>query len=85
MLAFVGKPLCQVVLWGFSLGTYPVLNVAAKYFVKGVVLQCPIASVGCFFQDKFFTEIKFKEDYFANIDIISQVKGKIFMMHSSSD
>lgn len=49
-----------------------------------MILQCPIASVSCFFKnaDELFTDIKFKEDYFANIDYISKIKGKMFIMHS---
>jgi pimeloyl-ACP methyl ester carboxylesterase len=40
----------RVVLWGFSLGTYPVAYCASKYEVRGVILQSPIASIGCAFK-----------------------------------
>lgn len=39
----------EIVLWGFSLGTFPVVVTASKYKVGGVILQCPIASVNCLF------------------------------------
>jgi hypothetical protein len=52
VLAWINKPLNQIILWGFSLGSYPVLSAAAKYPVKGVILQCPIASVACFFKEE---------------------------------
>ena len=39
----------DIILWGFSLGTYPVIHAASKYPVKGIVLQCPIASISCIF------------------------------------
>ncbi len=39
----------DVILWGFSLGTYPVVYNAAKYPVSAVILQCPIASISCLF------------------------------------
>jgi predicted peptidase len=29
--------------------------------------------------------MKFKEDYFANIDYIAEIKNKLFIMHSSGD
>jgi hypothetical protein len=51
VLGWIDKPLNQIILWGFSLGSFPVISAAAKYPVKGVILQCPISSVGCFFKD----------------------------------
>lgn len=49
VLAWVNRPLDKIILWGFSLGTYPVLHCASRYPVKAIILQCPIASVSCFF------------------------------------
>ena len=31
VLAWIKKPLNQIILWGFSLGSYAVLSAAAKY------------------------------------------------------
>ena len=87
MLAWVtkGQSLENIILWGFSLGTYPVLYNAAKHQVKAVILQCPIASIACFFQSELSPEIKFKEDHFSNLSLIEKVKSKILIMHSSAD
>jgi hypothetical protein len=60
VIAYLNRPLTKVVLWGFSLGSYPVVYTAAKYPVKAIVLQCPIGSVACFFADKLDSEVKFK-------------------------
>ena len=37
------------------------------------------------FYDEYDVKVKFKEDHFANIDLITSVKGKILMMHSVAD
>ena len=37
------------------------------------------------FHNDLKTDIKFTEDYFANIDLIAKVKGKVFIVHSSND
>jgi hypothetical protein len=74
-----------VILWGFSLGTYPVVYNAAKYKVKACVLQCPIGSLSCMFYDEYAVNVKFKEDHFANIDHIANISSKILMMHSVAD
>jgi hypothetical protein len=62
-----------------------VLSAAAKYPVKGVILQCPIASVSCFFTDNFSPDINLKQDFFSNLNLITSVKSKIFMVHSHAD
>ena len=75
----------DVILWGFSLGSFPVLYAASKYHVRGVLLQSPIASINCLFHSNLHEDIKFKEDYFSNIELIEKVKSKLFIVHSSGD
>ena len=79
------KSIRDVILWGFSLGSYPVLYAAAKYNVKGVLLQAPIASINCIFHSDLHENIKFNEDYFSNLELIEKVKGRVFIVHSSGD
>lgn len=50
----------DLILWGFSLGSFPVVAAAAKYAVNSVILQCPIASVNCLFYSELDPSIKFK-------------------------
>lgn len=49
-----------MILWGFSLGTYPVTVSAARHRVKATILQCPIGSLSCMFYDEYERDIKFK-------------------------
>lgn len=60
MLSWANKPLQSVILWGFSLGSFPVVINAAKYGIKAVILQCPIGSLACMFYEEYDSEIKFK-------------------------
>jgi len=53
--------------------------------VLGTVLQCPIASVSCLFYKELQADMKFKEDFFANIDHIADIKNKMIIIHSSGD
>ena len=85
VVAWLGKPMSQIVLWGFSLGSFPVVYNAAKHLVKAVVLQSPIASISCIFQKELSKNTYFKEDYLANLKYFELIRGKIFMAHSSSD
>jgi pimeloyl-ACP methyl ester carboxylesterase len=85
VLAWLCRPLDEVMLWGFSLGTYPVTMAAAKLPLKATILQCPIGSLSCMFYDEYERDIKFKEDHFANIDHIAAVSGRVLLLHSMAD
>lgn len=87
VLAWLTKntKLSDIILWGFSLGSFPVVVNASKYKVGGVILQCPIASVSCLFHEKLHPEMSFKDDHFANIDHMAGIKSKIMILHSSGD
>ena len=41
----------EIILWGFSLGTFPTAKVAAKRNFKGIILQSPLASVYSLFSE----------------------------------
>lgn len=79
------KDMKDVILWGFSLGTFPVISTATKYPVKGILLQCPIASIACIFHKELHPEIDFQDDHFSNLKLITKVKSRIFLTHSSGD
>lgn len=53
--------------------------------MKGVVLQCPIASVSCLFHKELHPGLKFEEDHFSNLDMIGKIKGRLFITHSTGD
>lgn len=44
-------PKDSIVLWGFSLGSFPTVQVAARHRVGGVILNSPLASGASFFED----------------------------------
>jgi fermentation-respiration switch protein FrsA (DUF1100 family) len=85
VLAWLNQPLERIILWGFSLGSYPTVISAAKYKVAACILQCPIGSLSCMFYDEYAVNVKFKDDHFANIDYIGDVRCKIMIMHSLAD
>ena len=70
VLAWTGHPLSNIIIWGFSLGTFPVVVNAAKYNIGGIILQCPIGSLSCMFYEEYDNNVRFTEDHFANIDYI---------------
>jgi abhydrolase domain-containing protein 17 len=45
VLAWLDRPLSEIILVGFSLGCYPTAKVASKHKVKGVVLLSPMMSL----------------------------------------
>jgi len=76
----------KVILWGFSLGTYPVAWCAAKYNVKGVILQAPMASVGCTFKgNEIDPDTEIGNDYLVNLDYVHKIKSELFIIHSRQD
>lgn len=45
ILAWLDRPLKEVILIGFSLGCYPTAKIASKYRVKAVILISPMMSL----------------------------------------
>ena len=70
VIAWSNRALQHIIVWGFSLGSFPTVFNAATYKLLGCILQCPIGSLSCMFYDQYAIDIKFKEDHFANIDYI---------------
>jgi pimeloyl-ACP methyl ester carboxylesterase len=68
VIAWLNRPIGKIILWGFSLGSYPAVCSAAKYQnIAGMVLQCPIASINCLFEKNLYPGMQFKEDHFSNL------------------
>lgn len=61
----------DIILWGFSLGTYPTAKVARNRKLKGVILQSPLASIYSLFADQLTPSTSFKNDCFSLIDCIA--------------
>lgn len=45
IIAWLDRPLKEIILIGFSLGCYPTAKMASKYKVKGVILVAPLMSI----------------------------------------
>lgn len=45
------KKLREIILWGFSLGTYPTCYCASKYDISAIILQSPFASLARMFEN----------------------------------
>lgn len=65
VIKYLNLPNDQIILWGFSLGTYPTTVIAKKYKVKGVVLLSPLASIYSLFTDNLTSYSTFKNDCFS--------------------
>lgn len=64
LLAWINKPLEEIVLIGFSLGCYPTAKTAAKHKIKAIVLLSPMTSLISIFEEKLTPFTFFKDDQF---------------------
>lgn len=78
-------PESDIILWGFSLGSYPTGRVAAGRRLKGVVLQSPLASIYSLFADKVSPYTSYRNDCFNLLDYIGDISSFLVIMHSKED
>jgi fermentation-respiration switch protein FrsA (DUF1100 family) len=80
-------PLNKMVLWGFSIGTAPTVDIASRYFnIAGIVLQAPLASLRAWFESNLPWDANYTtNDSFCSLHKIESVKGRIFIMHGNKD
>lgn len=80
-------PLSEVVLYGESLGSYPVIRLGAEHPVLAVVLEAPFTS----FLDlaavhyPYVPKVLLKGFEFDNLKSISSLKSPIFILHGTQD
>lgn len=74
-------------LWGFSLGTCPTVDVASRYSgLGGAILQSPLASVFIFLDDNVGWDFyESSGDSFASIYKIHMIRSPILIMHGKND
>lgn len=79
--------LSNIILWGFSLGTGPTVEIAARYQnLGGVILQSPLASVLVWLDKKANWDYEYSStDIYCNINKIENIKAKIFIIHGKRD
>lgn len=63
----------EIVLWGFSLGSFPATYCASRYPVKGLIIQSPLTSVSGLFEENLRWNSEFENDSLSNLEIIDQV------------
>ena len=79
--------LSNIILWGFSLGTGPTVELAARYQnLGGVILQSPLASVLIWLDSKANWDYAHSlTDMFCSINKIENIRAKIFIIHGKRD
>lgn len=70
MLAWIDRPLSEIILLGFSLGCFPTAKIASKHKVKGVILLAPMASLFSIFEDNLTPYTFFKDDEFCLLEVV---------------
>ena len=79
--------LSDIILWGFSLGTGPTVELASRFQnLGGVILQAPLASMNVWIDKNAQWNYDFVNgDLFCNINKIESVSSKILMVHGKND
>lgn len=84
---FLKYPLEKTLLWGYSLGSGPTIDIASRFqSLGGVILQSPLASVMCWLDSSVKWDFHYKqEDIYCNLNKIENIKAKIFIIHGRED
>ncbi len=84
---FLKYSLEKTILWGYSLGSGPTVDLASRLqSLAGVILQSPLASVMCWVDNSREWDFAYKqEDIYCNLNKIENIKGKIFIIHGRED
>ena len=80
-------PLNKIILWGFSLGSAPTVEIASRFQnLAGVILQAPLASLNIWMNKNASWNYNYENnDIFCNICKIENIKSKIFIIHGKND
>ncbi|KAL9646500.1 hypothetical protein ABK040_006559 [Willaertia magna] len=72
----------DIVIFGTSVGSGPSCHLASKYPVKGLILECPFASICRIVTSSIFLR---PVDMFLNINKIGNVKAPVIIFHGTID
>jgi len=81
----------RMILYGESLGTYPVIRLAGQYRVAALILEAPyasfreLASIHYAMIPGFLTEMLLSDFAFPNIDVIDKIKAPLLILHGDRD
>lgn len=78
-------PLESIKVFGRSIGTGPVLALAAKYDFAGVILVTPFADVRTLFRDRVGPLADFVDEWFPNMELIKTVRSSTMVIHGRDD
>ncbi len=84
-------PLNKIILYGESLGSYPVTQLASELEVAGIVLEAPftaftdLASIHYPALPQFVVAGLLNEFRFDNLSLISTIKAPLFLIHGTAD
>ena len=77
----------NIILWGFSLGTGPTIEIGSRYQnLGGIVLQSPLASLMIWMDKNAKWDYNYcSSDIYCSINKIENVKAKLFVIHGKRD
>jgi len=77
----------SIILWGFSLGTGPTIEIASRYQnLGGIVLQSPLASLMIWMDKNATWDYNYcSSDIYCSINKIENIKAKLFVIHGKRD
>lgn len=81
-------PMQKIVMWGFSLGCAPVLDISSHFRFGGVITMAPFVSLNSWLYETFSLEkLKLKEssDKFENYTKIPHIESPVLIFHGKSD
>eukprot|EP01017_Pseudomicrothorax_dubius_P006261 TRINITY_DN11759_c0_g1_i11.p1 TRINITY_DN11759_c0_g1~~TRINITY_DN11759_c0_g1_i11.p1 ORF type:complete len:353 (-),score=57.57 TRINITY_DN11759_c0_g1_i11:121-1179(-) len=82
----LGIPASGILLWGFSLGAAPSVEIATKYKgIGGLILQSPLASLVSFLHAEEGNVSENQTDMFSIISKIGNVDSPICIVHGKED
>lgn len=78
----------KIIIWGFSIGCVPSIDISSRFNFGLLIIQAPIASIHSWINDIFdLSLLKAREsrDQFKNYQKIPRVKSDILLIHSIDD
>lgn len=77
----------DIILWGFSLGGGPTVEIASRFQnLGGIILQAPLASMNVWIDKNAQWNYDFiNGDIFCNINKIDHINNKILILHGKND
>lgn len=83
----LGYDIRNIILWGFSLGTGPTIEIGSRYQnLGGIVLQSPLASLMIWMDKNATWNYDYSSsDIYSSINKIENIKAKLFVIHGKRD